>query len=170
MTPPWPPAQRRNSGPGAAREPRPTDQAPSYTIRAEGSGSHPSGVEWANDRPATTITTTRRSSKGGLVGHSLDALWPDKRPSTTVNGDPRISKPGHHDEHTSGSQQAGAIRVTVEEAAALQSFPAGFPWQGTKTKRFRQVGNAIPPLLAYHILRSATGRGDTWESRPERAV
>ena len=37
--------QARNSGPGAARAPRDITD-PSYTIRAQGSGSHPSGVEW----------------------------------------------------------------------------------------------------------------------------
>lgn len=37
--------QARNSGPGAARAPRAIDE-PSYTIRAAGSGAHPSGTEW----------------------------------------------------------------------------------------------------------------------------
>lgn len=39
-------------------------------------------------------------------------------------------------------------RLTVEECATLQDFPAGHPFQGTKTARYRQVGNAVPPKLA----------------------
>ncbi len=40
----------------------------------------------------------------------------------------------------------------------LQSFPPDYPVQGTKTAQFRQVGDAVPPLLAAHILAAATGR------------
>lgn len=50
-----------------------------------------------------------------------------------------------------------AIRVTIEEASILQTFPADYPWQGTKTKQFQQVGNAVPPRLALHVLAEATG-------------
>jgi DNA (cytosine-5)-methyltransferase 1 len=49
------------------------------------------------------------------------------------------------------------VRVTVQEAAVLQSFPVDHPWQGTKTKQYLQVGNAVPPLLALHVLAEAAG-------------
>ncbi|MDX2821583.1 DNA cytosine methyltransferase [Streptomyces ipomoeae] len=44
------------------------------------------------------------------------------------------------------------IRITAREAGILQTFPADYPWQGNKGQQFSQIGNAVPPLLAGHLL------------------
>ena len=49
------------------------------------------------------------------------------------------------------------IRLSVQDAALLQSFPADHPWQGSTTKQFEQVGNAVPCLLAQHVFAAAFG-------------
>lgn len=43
---------------------------------------------------------------------------------------------------------AQARTISVREAARLQSFPDGFIFKGSMNDAFRQIGNAVPPLLA----------------------
>jgi DNA (cytosine-5)-methyltransferase 1 len=45
-------------------------------------------------------------------------------------------------------------RLLTREAARLQSFPDWYEFQGGETSRFNQIGNAVPPLFAWHLARA----------------
>lgn len=71
------------------------------------------------------------------------------RPSRTLMA--HIGKDTYSHIHFDSSQ--GRV-ITVREAARLQSFPDGFVFAGTMNPAFRQIGNAVPPLLAESIART----------------
>lgn len=48
-------------------------------------------------------------------------------------------------------------KLTRDHALAIQTFPAGYPVQGGLTSRDRQIGNAVPPLLAAHLIAPLAG-------------
>lgn len=144
---------------GVTGEGRPKDvqTQPADTITSK-------GTAYFMDRPAPTVVTTRRSKAGLIIGRQLPpgegenvGGWGWARPSTTVAADPRIADPGYRKGNERQFRPDG-IRVTVHEAGILQSFPADYPWQGTRTKQYEAVGNAVPPLMAAHIL-AALGVG-----------
>lgn len=45
-------------------------------------------------------------------------------------------------------------RLLIREAARLQSFPDWFDFVGGETSRYNQIGNAVPPLFAWHLAKA----------------
>lgn len=70
-----------------------------------------------------------------------------------------LGKDGYSHIHYDSSQ---ARTISVREAARLQSFPDGFVLEGSMNPAFKQIGNAVPPLmakaLADKMLHQLTGR------------
>jgi DNA (cytosine-5)-methyltransferase 1 len=104
------------------------------------------------EEPAPTIA----------FGHDA-ANWCFERPATTLQGDPRVFTPGGHiandgrDNSKMKGRSEDAIRLEIADALVLQSFPPDYPVAGSRTAQFRQVGDAVPPLFAAHILAALLG-------------
>ncbi|EPD94563.1 hypothetical protein HMPREF1486_03116 [Streptomyces sp. HPH0547] len=127
-------------------------------------GARCNDVSWVlrnGNQPNAAIRGTHEPAPTVAFGNNAARVeWVPQRPATTVCSTDRIAPPGHRDRSANGDSQFASpdtIRITQAEAAVLQSFPADYPWQGTKTKQFEQIGNAVPVLLAAHVLAAATG-------------
>jgi site-specific DNA-cytosine methylase len=147
------------------------DPAPTLTSRGDmwqlRPGKQPNATVRTADEPAPTVAFGRDASQ-----------WMWERPATVILGDPRVSPPNRSGGAPQGASPVttdgvlngeyvdplASVRLTVEEAAALQSFPPDWPFSGSKSARFLQVGNSCPPVMMAHVLAAATGTPipDVW--------
>jgi DNA (cytosine-5)-methyltransferase 1 len=86
------------------------------------------------EKPSPTIL----ASAGGNKTHFLDMedCVPNYHRHLLMGGSPRVG------------ELPGARRITVQESAALQTFPRDMFFAGKISSQYKQVGNAVPPMLA----------------------
>lgn len=135
---------------------RPVPPAPGMTVGAVLRGSMsargwPQAAEWAAQADGISPT---------IVGGSWDRGGGDLGPQGSVRAWAKFGVNGRAlaDDVPSAefvwdpSQGVDhMLKLTVDQVAALQGFPPYWTFEGRKTARYRQVGNATPPPFAHAL-------------------
>lgn len=121
----------------------------------------PPGGNWKNVPewvPSKRLETIRKSFAAGDGSRSTyyGRLRPNA-PSYTINT--YFGRPGNgchlHYDYEGGQHRT----ISQREAARLQSFPDNFIFFGNRSSINQQIGNAVPPLLAYQIAKNIPYKG-----------
>ncbi|WP_041328278.1 DNA (cytosine-5-)-methyltransferase [Rubrobacter xylanophilus] len=121
----------------------------------------PPGGNWKDipeTVPSKRLQQIRASYAAGKGSRSTyyGRLRPDA-PAYTINT--YFTRPGNgchlHYDYSGGQHRT----LSQREAARLQSFPDRFVFRGSHIAVSRQIGNAVPPLLAYQVARAIPTRG-----------
>ena len=118
-------------------------------VRVIGGGTRGHGMaEWkprdCTDTPAPTVNAMQGSTAAIYLERPSPTVTAQEVKGTRAHGDPPDFNGGPDRESDALWLGTGRRRLTVAECAVLQDFPEGYPWQGTKTAQYRQIGNAWP--------------------------
>lgn len=137
----------RQERPGTSPAPTVTGNTKAWHMRSNyGTGGDPAARgERSMGQPAPAVTSKIDRNKWVYRSSTM--------PNATVRSGSEPAPTVAFGNDANSVHLAGR-RVTVAEAAALQTFPPGHPFQGSKGKQYLQIGNAVPPLLGVAVLRT----------------
>lgn len=100
-----------------------------------------------------------------LKTHKNEKSFVDRYKVVDINGlahtmVAHIAKDGHHYIYPDNKQVRS---LSVREAARIQSFPDNFYFEGGRSAAFRQIGNAVPPLMANEIAKKIKEQLIIWK-------
>lgn len=103
--------------------------------------------EWSYSELLEKIPSLNHPKQRVFNNSYVVQLW--DAPSRTIIA--HLYKDGNQFIHPDYKQER---TITPREAARLQSFPDDFVFEGSRTQQYKQIGNAVPPMMAEAIAKS----------------
>ncbi|MBN1253053.1 MAG: DNA cytosine methyltransferase [Bacteroidales bacterium] len=91
------------------------------------------------------------------VGTQGNQMIPANGPSHVMRAEHHMNIQAHYrtiDPNKDIQDRSNWRRLTVREAARLQTFPDEFEFIGNKSSSYKQVGNAVPPMLGWYVAKA----------------
>ncbi|MET9732953.1 DNA cytosine methyltransferase [Streptomyces sp. NPDC006458] len=160
----FPAATHQRYRKGEERLPEQAPRTPDHAAEQSSLFDAPTVRRWVSmgdalrdTRPTDFVVRSNYGSGGDPKKRGLRTCH---MPSATVTGKVRRNKVFDLKGDANGDPELGPEqeRFTLQEAGLLQTFPAAYPWQGSDIAQ--QIGNAIPPRLAVHVLCTALELGE----------
>lgn len=123
-----------------------------HSLKVIGGGHNPNNAEDGNrtyrdltDEPSTTIAANAAANAGPfLLDRPAMTIQASEVKGTTITPTTGTRRASRHQRMSDVWFDAtGKRRLTVLECATLFDMPADWPWSGTKTAQYRQVGNMV---------------------------
>lgn len=133
-------------------------------------------AEYAFPKPTHSCERDNGLFPWVTVKEAIEDLWGTEGTSASPPNHDQISRARMYGEHCQGNRPVnpeapgptiraehhgniefhyyGTRRLSVRECCRIQSFPDNFHLCGSGTMAYKQVGNAVPPVLAWHIAKS----------------
>lgn len=151
------------------------EPAVAFTNSQTNGGRKPRGLSRPLACPARTLDTSSGSwtiepvvADGSRPHYDTRQGW--SRPRSVAKPAPTLSgscPPIWVSERAAATGTPGRYRtrhgerVTVAQASVLQGFRPDYPWSGSRSRQFRQIGNAVCPPVAARVLAAAMRIDDT---------
>lgn len=113
---------------------------------------------WGKENDETILNHSQVSKAKFYPGKRMQGNTRIKadQPSVTIRAEHHGNIEAHYRTYneTDSENMEHWRRLTVRECARIQSFPDSFEFKGAATHTYKQVGNAVPPVLGWHVAKS----------------
>lgn len=127
---------------------------------------------WGRENDPSILNHSQISRAKFYPGRRMQGNTQIKRdqPSVTIRAEHHGNIEAHYRSTNPNDplDMSGWRRLTVRECARIQTFPDDFEFVGAGTYTYKMIGNAVPPLLGWHVAQAVKSTLEKYEAKKEQ--